>query len=75
MNEIATSYNRSLCNRIDIETSVLEELKDEIARFGDNSNFCFTDYDRQTVAFSEKKAQEAIECLKESFLNLKKLLR
>ena len=31
MNEIATSYNQSLCNRIDIETSVLEELKDEIA--------------------------------------------
>lgn len=74
MNEFATNYNRTICSKIDMEEAMLRNLKDELVRFSQNTHTDFTDYDKNSIEYSIKKTDEAIDCLHQSFLNLKRLL-
>ena len=74
MNESATNWNKSLCNKIDMQESFLEELKKEIQMFKENEHTGFTDYDHHTVDFSLMKIKEAEEHIHQASMNMKKLL-
>jgi hypothetical protein len=74
MNELATDQNRSLCNRLNIEASILDELLVEATRLAENKFADFTDYDNSTIAWSVGKLEEAVSNVKLALVNLKKLL-
>ena len=74
MNEFGTNYNRTVCQRMEMVEAMVEELRKDLARFGENPNTGFTDYDRNALAYSMEETGEAIGCLHRSLLNMKRLL-
>lgn len=74
MNKFGTEYNKTICRRMEMVEGMVKDMRREMEWFGNNGNSEFTDYDNNTMGFSIKKTDEAIECLHQSLLNLKTLL-
>lgn len=73
MNQFGFNQKESLCNKIRMAESMVDDLKKNIEDFKNNQHADFTDLERSDIDYSLKKTEEAVNCLHLSLLNLKKL--